>query len=167
MSFDRFNEKGLQNKIDWQDHHERAFSSLKSLLLYAPILRLPDFQKDFYLITDASEYGIGAVLLQEHERKFLIAYASRKLSERERGYSVIEKECLAIVWAVKKFQAYLYGRTFVLETDHQPLVYLNRSKISNERLMSWAIFLKSYNFTIQSIKDIDNVGVDFLSRHVK
>lgn len=109
--------KGVPNKINWQDHHEKAFSSLKSLLLYAPILRLPDFQRDFYLRTDASEYGIGAVLLQEHERKFPIAYASRKLNERERGYSVIEKECLAIVWAVKKFQAYLYGRTFVLETD--------------------------------------------------
>lgn len=159
--------KGVPNKINWQDHHEKAFSSLKSLLLYAPILRLPDFQRDFYLRTDASEYGIGAVLLQEHERKFPIAYASRKLNERERGYSVIEKECLAIVWAVKKFQAYLYGRTFVLETDHQPLVYLNRSKISNGRLMRWAIFLQSYNFTIHAIKGIDNVGADFLSRHVR
>lgn len=159
--------KGVPNKINWQDHHEKAFSSLKSLLLYAPILRLPDFQRDFYLRTDASEYGIGAVLLQEHERKFPIAYASRKLNERERGYSVIEKECLAIVWAVKKFQAYLYSRTFVLETDHQPLVYLNRSKISNGRLMRWAIFLQSYNFTIHAIKGIDNVGADFLSRHVR
>lgn len=74
---------------------------------------------------------------------------------------------MAIVSAVKKFQAYLYGRTFVLETDHQPLVYLNRSKISNGRLMRWAIFLQSYNFTIHAIKGIDNVGADFLSRHVR
>lgn len=57
------------------------------------------------------------------------------LSERERDYLVIEKECLSIVWAVKKFQAYQYGRTSVLETDHQILVYLNRTTISNGRLM--------------------------------
>ena len=159
--------KGVPNKIEWREEHERSFQTLKSLLLFSPILRLPDFEKDFFLRTDASDYGIGGVLLQEHERKFPIAYASRKLSDRERGYSVIEKECLAIVWAVRKFQAYLYGRSFVLETDHQPLVYLNRSKVSNGRLMRWAIFLQSYHFSIQAIKGSDNVGADFLSRHIQ
>jgi hypothetical protein len=137
------------------------------LLLFSPILRLPDWRIDFYLRTDASDYGIGAVLLQDHGKLFPIAYASRKLSEREKRYSVIEKECLAIVWAVRKFQAFLYGRHFFLQTDHQPLVYMNRSKVANGRLMRWAIYLQSYNFTIQAIKGVDNVGADFLSRHVQ
>ena len=158
--------KGVSNKVEWRDERERSFDTLKSLLLHAHILRLPDFRKDFCLRTDASDYVIGAVLLQEHYKMYPIAYASRKLNERERGYSVIEKECLAIVWAVRKFQAYLYGRTFILQTDHQPLVYLNRSKVSNGRLMRWAIFLQSYNFVVQAIKGIDNVGADFLSRHI-
>ena len=158
--------KGIPNKVEWREEHERSFNNLKSLLLYAPILRLPDFTKDFYLRTDASDYGIGAVLLQMHEKLFPIAYASRKLNDQERAYSVIEKECLGIVWAVRKFQAYLYGRTFILQTDHQPLVYLNRSKVSNGRLMRWAIFLQSYNFVVQAIKGVDNIGADFLSRHV-
>ena len=68
-------------------------------------MRLPDFDKEFILRTDASDYGIGAVLLQEHEDvKFPVAYASKKLLKREVNYSVIEKECLAIVWGFQKFQ---------------------------------------------------------------
>ena len=106
--------KGVPNKIEWREEHERSFKTLKSLLLFSPILRLPDFEKDFFLRTDASDYGIGGVLLQEHERKFPIAYASRKLSDRERGYSVIEKECLAIVWAVRKVSGLLVWQEFCL-----------------------------------------------------
>jgi hypothetical protein len=82
---------------------------------------------------------------------FPIAYVSGKLSDREKRYSVIGKECLAIVWEVKKFHAFLYGRHFFVQTDHQSLVYLNRLKVSNARLMRWAIYLQFYNFTIQAI----------------
>ena len=111
----------------------------------SPILALPDFTKSFILRTDASDKGIGAILLQEREgNKFPIAYASKKLLQREQNYSVIERECLAIVWAVMKFQSYLYGQEFLLETDHAPLVYLRRSKLGNSRLMRWALFLQTY-----------------------
>ena len=82
------------------------------------------------------EIGIGAVLMQEHEgMKFPISYASRKLLSRDFRYSVIEKEVLALVWGIQKFKSYLYGRKFLLETDHQPLLYLNRAKVVNARLM--------------------------------
>ena len=115
--------------------------------------------------TDASDLGVGAVLLQVHEReKFPVAYASKKLLPREKAYSVMEKECLAIVWAVRKFEPYLYGRCFILETDHQPLMYLQRAKVANGRIMRWALALQPYRFKIEAIKGSDNVGADFLSR---
>ena len=109
--------KDKPNNIkDWQDHHEKAFQTLKNRLTSDPILRLPVFQNGvpFILRTDASETGLGAVLLQEFEGegKFPIAYASRKLVSREKNYSVIEKECMAIIWAIEKFRKYLFGTEF-------------------------------------------------------
>ena len=96
---------------DWQDQHEKAFQILKNRLTSSPILRLPVFQNGmpFVLRTDASDVGIRAALLQEFEGKgqLPIAYASKKLLPRERNYSVIEKECLAIIWGVEKFRKYL------------------------------------------------------------
>ena len=114
-----------------------------------------------------ADTGIGAVLLQrEDNTDFPVAYASRKLLPRECSYSTIERECLAIVWAVQKFQTYLYGREFVLETDHQPLVYLQRAKVTNSRILRWALSLQPYRFRIECIKGSDNVGADYLSRNL-
>ena len=93
-----------------------------------------------------------------------MAYASKKFATREQAYSTIERECLAIVWAVQKFQTYLYGRTFVLQTDHQPLVYLQKAKVTNNRILRWALALQPYRFRIDAIKGSDNVGADYLSR---
>ena len=83
-----------------------------------------------------------AVLLQEDSagEKRPIAFASRKLQPRETRYSTIEKECLAIVWGTAKFQEYLYGTEFILETDHSPLQYLRQAKFQNGRLMRWDWF---------------------------
>ena len=93
--------KGVPNRFEWKSEHENAFQSLKSMLLYSPILRLPDLSKPFIIRTDASDYGVGAVLLQEHDgKKFPVAYASKKLSTHERGYSVIERECFGYCMGV-------------------------------------------------------------------
>ena len=109
-------------KKDWQDKHEKAFQTLKSRLTSSPILRLPVFCDEipFVLQTDASDVGVGAVLLQEFEGegRLPIAYASKKLLPREKKYSTIEKECLGIIWGIEKFRKYLYGVEFLLETDH-------------------------------------------------
>lgn len=138
---------------------------MKDLLCKRPILKLPDFDRTFILRTDASEDGIGAVLLQlENDEKLPVAYASRKLQDREQSYAVIEKECLAVVWGVQKFHQNLYGQEFLLETDHQPLTYLDKSKTENSRLMRWALLLQQYRFRIVTIKGSDNVGADYLSR---
>ena len=157
--------KKSPNVIKWGETQEKAFSILKRLLVAEPILRLPDMTKPFLLRTDASDAGIGAVLLQQHEGKlFPVAYASKKLLPRERNYSIMEKECLAVVWAVKRFNVYLYGAPFVLQADHQPLAYLNRAKFTNGRITRWALFLQPYSITIEAIKGSQNVGADYMSR---
>jgi hypothetical protein len=134
-------------------------------LTSGPVLKLPDVHRPFTLRTDASDSGLGAVLLQEEQGDMLpVAYASRKLLSCERAYATVEKECLAVIWAVTKFERYLYGSEFVLETDHQPLAYLNKAKIANARLMRWALILQPYRFRIQAIKGSTNLGADYLSR---
>lgn len=157
--------KGNPNIVKWEDPQEHAFSTLKERLSASPILRLPDHQKGYILRTDASDIGIGTVLMQQDgDTLFPICYASRKLLQRERAYAVIERECLALVWAVSKFHIYLYGREFLLETDHHPLAYLTTAKINNSRVMRWALSLQQYRFTVKAIRGSDNIGADFLSR---
>ena len=156
---------GQPTQVNWGDAQEKAFTTLKHLLTSQPILKLPDMEKLFILRTDASDVGIGAVLLQEtDEQLFPVVYASKKLLDRERRYSTIERECLAIVWAIQKFANYLYGKDFIIQTDHQPLVFLNEAKFVNGRIMRWTLFLQSYRFRMESIKGTDNVGADSLSR---
>ncbi|XP_069985589.1 uncharacterized protein [Penaeus vannamei] len=153
------------NKLTWSDVQIYSFQSLKAKLSNNPVLCLPDYKKTFYLRTDASDNGLGAVLLQDvNDMKMPIAYASRKLLERERNYATIEKECLAIIWAVDKFKNYLFGKEFVLQTDQQPLTYLRNKKNSNSRLMRWSLILQCYSYRIEYIKGNDNIGADILSR---
>ena len=93
-----------------------------------------------------------------------IAYASRKLLPREQNYSVIEREALAIVWGISKFDLYLFGRPFTIQTDHKPLAYINKAKCINKRVMRWAILLQEYKFNIEAVPGKINHGPDFLSR---
>ena len=129
-------QKGQPNKVEWSEAQEKAYQTIKSYLTSEPILRLPDPAKTYFLRTDASNNGIGAVLMQLHDEKlFPVCYASKKLSSAERNYSTIEKECLAIVWGIKRFYLYLYGVPFVLQTYHEPLKYMDSAKYTNARLM--------------------------------
>ena len=157
--------KKAPNQVEWSEPQEKAFQELKRRLIAKPILRLPDVKEPFVLRTDASNEAIGAVLLQEHEEGiFPVGYASRRLLPREQNYSVMEKECLAIVWAVHRFQIYLYGRQFTLQTDHQPLTYMSQKKFVNDRIMRWAMALQAYRIRVEAIKGSHNIGADYLSR---
>jgi hypothetical protein len=157
--------KGNPNHVRWTPECDRAFLKLKQCLTSGPILQLPDLKRPWVLRTDASDRGLGAVLLQEkNEILHPVAYASRKLLDSESRYSTIEKECLAVVWAVQKFQPFLYGQTFVLETDHKPLDYLQKAKVANGRLMRWSLLLQAYSFVVRVIPGSQNVGADYLSR---
>ena len=153
------------NKLVWSEEDTKAFEKLKSCLSSSPILCLPDVTLPFTVRTDASATGLGAVLLQKKDGvNCPVAYASRKLLTREQAYSAIERECLALVWGIGKFQVYLEGREFILETDHQPLVYINQAKCINSRIMRWALSLQPFRFRIEAIPGSENVGADFLSR---
>ena len=158
--------KGQPNRVKWGKDQDEAYDALKRAITTRPILHIPNMHRSFILRTDASDVGLGAALLQEDNKGILhpVAFASKKLMDRETRYSTIEKECLAIVWAIRKFELYLYGRTFTLQTDHQPLRYINTARFVSARIMRWAMFLQSYNFTVQSITGENNVEADFLSR---
>ena len=154
------------SKIKWNAKSEEAFCKLKELLVTPPILRVAQPSKPYVLQTDASEKGLGAVLSQAAQdgTEHPIAFASRKLLPREVNYSVIEKECLAIVWALQVFNVYLYGQEFCIETDHQPLSWLDRMKNSNQRLTRWALAVQPYCFRMSHRSGSKNGNADGLSR---
>jgi hypothetical protein len=100
----------------------KAFRTLKQKLTSKPILQYPDFSREFILTTNALNDGAGAVLSQEEKGKYLpIAFASHSFNKAERNYSTVEKEWAAIVWVIKHFRPYLYGRKFKVVSDHKPL----------------------------------------------
>lgn len=142
-----------------------AFNILKNYLITEPILQYPRFDEPFILTTDASLYAIGAVLSQGPIGKDLpIAYASRTLCSAETKYSVIERELLAIVWAVKHFRPYLYGRKFVLVCDHRPLTWVFSIKDPGSRLARWRLKLEEYDYEIKYKPGKINKNADALSR---
>ena len=91
------------------------------------------------------------------EKLFPVCYASKTLSSAERNYSTIEKECLAVVWGIKRFHLYLYGIPFVLQTDHEPLKYMNSAKFANGRLMRQAMFLQSCTFRVEAQRTLEQI----------
>ncbi|KAL3875881.1 hypothetical protein ACJMK2_033790 [Sinanodonta woodiana] len=125
--------KGQPNRVTWDENAVKSFSDLKNALVKARILINPVFERPFVLQTDASDVSIGAVLSQYNDNKdeHPIAYLSRKLLPREQNYSTIEKECLAIVWAVETLHYYLCGAPLSVETDHNPLTWLSQNKGKN------------------------------------
>ena len=86
------------------------------------------------------------------------------MNSAERNYSVTERECLAVIFSISKFERYLYGRKFTLQVDHQPFAYLGQAKLTNGRLMRWSLYLQQYNVHVQYIEGSDNIGSDYLSR---
>ena len=134
------------NRVVWSGECEKSFQKLKQSLCSAPVLRGPDFTRPFVLQTDASEWGVGAVLTQmvDNGNEHPVAYFSRKLLPREEKFSTIEKECLAIKLACQAFRVYILGREFTIQTDHRALEWLNKLKENNARLTSWSLALQPF-----------------------
>ncbi|KAL3999724.1 growth arrest and DNA-damage-inducible protein [Sarotherodon galilaeus] len=153
------------NKVRWTEDCEQAFRDLKEAVCTHPVLHSPDFNKPFILQTDASGVGLGAVLQQEVDgERRPVVFLSRKLLDRETRYSTVEKECLAMKWAIEALRYYLLGRHFTLETDHRALQWLNRMRDANARIAGWYLSLQPYDFTVQYRPGKSNVVADCLSR---
>jgi len=144
-----------------------AVEFIKKTLSEYPVLRKPDFDKTFYLETDGSSLGLGAILLQEFDKKLHpIEYASTSIKPAQKKYSADKLECLASVWGMIYFKNYLLGRDFVLRTDNIVLKYL-RNKTDNLGAMAiWVIESQAYSYTVSHVRGKDNHGPDMLSRTV-
>ena len=157
--------KGRPDKVIWARECEIAFDRLKKRMISAPVLQVADPSKPFILQTDASDLGLGAVLSQlQSGEEHPVAFASRQLTPAEKKYSVVEKECLAIVWALKHFRMYLFGVQFTIETDHQPLRWLHQMKNTNSRLTRWALAIQPYHFEMKHRPGRLNENADALSK---
>lgn len=153
-------------KVAWDEKKETAFLKLKAALISRPVLKAPDYDREFTVQCDASDRGLGAVLCQKDDdgKEHPVLYLSRKLSSREMAYCASEKECACIVWAIHKLQCYLGGAKFTVETDHCPLTWLKTATSKNSRLLRWSLILQQYHFDIKYKKGKLNGNADALSR---
>lgn len=142
-----------------------AFQKIKNSLTSKEVLLIyPDFDKEFELTTDASNYAIGAVLSQQNKP---ITFLSRTLNKTEESYAANEKEMLAIIWALNSLRNFLYGsRKVKIFTDHQPLTYALSHKNSNSKMKRWKAILEEYNYELKYKPGTTNVVADTLSRLV-
>ncbi|GKB48749.1 reverse transcriptase domain-containing protein, partial [Tanacetum coccineum] len=143
----------------------QAFNTLKKKLTEAPILIALDWDFPFELMCDASDFAIGVVLGQRHERHFKpIHYASKTMNEAESHYTTTEKEMLAVVYAFEKFWSYLILNKSIVYTDHSALKYLFAKKDSKARLLWWVLPLQEFDFNVIDTKGAENLAADHLSR---
>ncbi|GKE84630.1 reverse transcriptase domain-containing protein [Tanacetum coccineum] len=150
--------------FNFSDDCIQAFNTLKKKLTEAPILIAPDWDLPFELMCDASDFAIGAVLGQRHEKHFKpIHYASKTMNEAESHYTTTEKEMLAVVYAFKKFRSYLILNKSIVYTDHSALNYLFAKKYSKARLLRWVLLLQEFDFNVINTKVAKNLVVDHLS----
>lgn len=149
----------------WSDEHKESFQKLKTLLTTAPVLAQMDESKPFIIKTDASAFALGAVLVQgTRDEEHPIEYASRLLTPAERNYSTIEREALAVVWALEKFRGYVDSSEVTVITDHQPLKWLMSLKSPSGRLARWALKIQHLNLRIDYSPGRTNTIADGLSR---
>lgn len=158
--------KDRQDKVEWSQGMIDEFELLKQTLLDASALHSFDPEKMTRLHTDASDRGLGAVLLQvdREGNEFPIAYYSKKLLPRQTRYSVSEKECLALVEAIRHFESYLLGGTFEVITDHKALLALPRTTSGGAKITRWALALQPFRFTIKHKPGKQHLDADALSR---
>jgi len=154
-------------KLVWSDQCEESFNQLKSALQETPVLAYPDFNKVFILDTDASFDAIGAVLsqLDEYGNERVIAYGSHAMNSHERGYCITRKELLAIYYFTQHFNHYLYGKQFILRTDHKAITFmLSTKKPITSQFQTWINFLSSLDIKMEYRKGNLHVNADSLSR---
>lgn len=156
------------SKFCWTSKQEEAFRQIKEHLISAPVLSCPNFELPFIIQCDASGYGIGAVLTQNHPDigEKVVCYLSRSLTRQERKFSTTERECLAVLWSIEKLRPYIEGTHFSVITDHWSLCWLNDLKDPMGRLGRWALKLQQYSFDLIHRRGKEHIVPDMLSRSV-
>ena len=151
---------------EWTCLHQHNFDTLKVLLTKAPILRPPDWSREFHVLVDASDIAIGAVLTQCTKDGYqqLVYYASRRLSSAERNYSTTEREALGLIYYVTKYRHYLLGKHFWFYVDHQALLYLLNRPVLTGKYARWMLLLQEFDFSIKHTPRTEHALADFLSR---
>ena len=147
--------KGVQ--FQWTPVTQEAFTLLKTSLINAPVLAVPNFQLPFVIETDACDFGIGAVLMQQGHP---ISYLSKPLSGKNQALSTYEKECMAILLAVEKWRPYLIAQEFIIRTDHKSLLYLTEHKATTKLQQKAVLKLMDLKFQIQYNKGTSNAAAD-------
>ena len=159
--------KSSPKVIVWSDEYLFHFNNLKDALSQDIKLYHVDPNEPFILQTDVSSYAVGAVLgqrLSPNGSVLPIQCISKKLSDVQQRYSTIEREAYAVIWAVQKLSFYLLGNHCKIESDHEPLSYLNKNSRSNDKLRRWELLLDNFDFEISHIPGKDNHMSDCLSR---
>ena len=152
-------------KFNFNESYQYSFEEIKSKLVEAPIMVKPDWNKEFDIMCDASDYAMGAVLGQKADKVFrAIYYSSKTFNEAQENYSTTEKEMLAMVFSCENFRPYILGSHVIIHTDHTAIKYLMAKKEAKPRLIRWVLLLQEFDLEIKDKKGCDNVIADHLSR---
>jgi len=160
--------KNKDKKLIWSEECNEAFNKLKGMMMTTPILAYPDFNENFILDTDASFDTIGAVLSQidAHGREKVISYGSHKMNKHELGYCITRKELLAIYYFTQHFKHFLYGKKFLLRTDHKAITFmLTTKKPITPQFQTWINFLSSLDMDMEYRKGNLHSNADAISRN--
>lgn len=150
----------------WNESDNKAFNQVKEAFAHLEPLHRPKADLPYVLQTDASKIGLGATLYQQdNDQRRIIANISATLSDTEKNYSSNEKECLAVLWAIRKFRPYVEGQKFILRTDNRALMWLDKFKEERSKLTRWALTLQEYNFSVEHVPGTQNLLPDCLSRN--
>ena len=152
----------------WSEQCQNVLKSITAILSNSPVRQAPNFTKQFKLSVDACDEGIGAVLIQVgiDEIDHPVCYFCKTFDKHQKNYSIVEKECLALLMALQSFDVYLSSTVHkvLVFTDNNPLTFLHKMKNKNQRLLRWSLILQEYNLDIRHIRGKDNVIADTLSR---
>lgn len=158
--------KKKAQKVNWTEEAELAFTKIKEALTSQPILRPPNYAKSFMIQCDASQYGVGAVLVQldDDEKEYVISYYSHKLTKEEQKYHAYERECLAVLKGLDHFKPYVYLQPIVIVTDHHSLTQTLKYKGKSGRLLRWSLMLQPHAHQIIHRSGSQMIVADALSR---
>jgi hypothetical protein len=155
-------EKHITNAM-WKEEHETAFQTIKQILTSSPVLSSIDWTLDLFIATDASQYGVGAVLYQLNKDGSIryIDFAAKSLNEAQANYPATKRELLGVIFALKRWRHFLLGKHFIIEVDNKALQFIATSK--ERMVLDWTDFLLEFDFTIKYKKGVLNVLPHHLS----